>query len=520
MKFIISENQHKLFISENYDSTKEFLEYKGRVIVSIPNKNNPKDPNSCKVLRYATPEDQKLRLDPKNTTNYSKSEEYSTFCYTKGDLENKIKIFDNGLGKQSIDKENQVKKNVKQTEQSSYDLLRYFSTQMYQKISGSFLIRGTSPFCSTGEFTKEPDTFVNNTQLHFIPFKKIAELKDVNSKNSKDIDEFFGCYNQDIIGKSYEDYKKLMEENDLPLLGPTLGKHFGCIRSDSDCQKKIDYYLKFFNPKTYQEATTGEVLKQFAEDMWEHKHTILYTISLVASFLPGIAPAIALAADLYNAKLYHDEGNDYEAGLTLIFAVIPAKQLYSNFKISPIKSLPAKLQKIAELEKMGKLTDETLSKLLTYEEIRTLEQVGKNSQKILELTQKALNKKMMSKFVEKFRLQGTELENLIMWYKKFRYTKPVIHQILGDGIMIGGAWYTWDKLAEAKNLKIDDTKVDTTQIFQNLENLDEKSSKAAQEIISQFETTEPQNKTEKKDSKTKIQQKNSDDDGLDTLPMY
>lgn len=52
-------------------------------------------------------------------------------------------------------------------------------------------------------------------------------------------------------------------------------------------------------------------------------HQTLMVVELVSAFFPPIGTAISVAAGLTNAALYAKEGDNYEAGLGLMFSVIP-----------------------------------------------------------------------------------------------------------------------------------------------------------------------------------------------------
>lgn len=52
-------------------------------------------------------------------------------------------------------------------------------------------------------------------------------------------------------------------------------------------------------------------------------HDALVAVGLVAMFFPPIGTAISVAAGLANAGLYAKEGDNYSAGLNVMFSVLP-----------------------------------------------------------------------------------------------------------------------------------------------------------------------------------------------------
>ncbi len=423
MKFIITENQYKLFISENYDPIKEFLESReGRVIVSIPNQKNPKDPNSCKVLRYATQLDQKFRLDPKNPSNLTKSEEYTLFCYTKGDLANKIKIFDKGLGSQQLKQDSDVTSKGNKVEIDAFNLLRDFTTQMTQKLnSGGY---------STSEYCVNPCYVSKNGQF----WKFLDEIKNTN----QDIDETkpkyvsvdlirkYACINKNVLS-SYQDFKKDCGSDVLPILS----KEFNCNSID-DCRNKINFYLKNF----YIEKE-----KNLSELIVEYRHGILNTLSLVSALIPLAGPILSLTFDVANAAMYYKEGDKYTAGLTLILGVIPAAQL-SQYGIKATNTLIKGVETTSMLAKEGKLTEDILVKTFTKQDLKSLEGIVTHADKLISSTSIISARKLM---IDK--LAKIETQDLLKWAVQHQKQKTIFG-LIGSGIAIGGSWFSWSQLSK------------------------------------------------------------------------
>ena len=476
MKFIISENQYKLYLIENYDLTKEFLESReARVIVSIPNQKNPKDPNSCKVLRYATPEDQKLRLDPKNPTNYSKAEEYTTFCYIKGDLENKIKIFDKGLGKQQIDKETQDKKNTlqvsKQTEIDAFDLLRDFTTTMSQKLnSGGY---------SSTEYCVNPCYVSKNGQF----WKFLDEIKNSNQGIDETKPKYvsdglikkYACINKNVLS-SYQDFIKGCDSNAFPILS----KEFNCNSID-DCRKKMDFYLKNF----YIQKE-----KNLSELIVEYRHGILTTLSVVSSLIPLAGPLLALTFDLADAYIYYKEEEYYSAGLNLIFALIPVGQL-ASYGIVKTTTLMKGIQEASVLAKEGKLTEEILPKIFTQQDLKSLKSLAKQTPELTSKMFKETAEKMTLELFEK-----TPTEKILRTLNDEVGSKPV-RDLVGQGIMFGGAFLTWNELSKKYQIADSTTKEKIkqetqSQIAQNITKniVKEKSPEKQKEALQKLEEFE------------------------------
>jgi hypothetical protein len=167
---------------------------------------------------------------------------------------------------------------------------------------------------------------------------------------------------------------------------------------------------------------------------------------------------------LADASLYYYEGDNYMAGFSLAFAVIPGAMLIA--KIPAVKQIGKKgLVKILKLASNPKSV-----KTLTKVEQEAVKQISKNSKWISLTAAKELTKKMAKLVITKIKLP--EFVRLMI---KFNIKNPIKSSILSTGLQIGGITYGWDKLAKIyginemgeyvsqpkkpKNPKIEKTKV-------------------------------------------------------------
>jgi hypothetical protein len=68
-------------------------------------------------------------------------------------------------------------------------------------------------------------------------------------------------------------------------------------------------------------------LKVTEDFIYEYRHGLLDVAAIGTMFIPLVGPFISLGIELGNAALYANEGDDYTAGLSLAFSLIPAGQL-------------------------------------------------------------------------------------------------------------------------------------------------------------------------------------------------
>ena len=164
-------------------------------------------------------------------------------------------------------------------------------------------------------------------------------------------------------------------------------------------------------------------------------HTLIDIAAVGALFIPLVGPFISVGLELANAGWYMAEGDEYMAGFSLAFAIIPGGKLFT--KIPAVKKLGrdglAKLLK-KSASKSGKLT-----KL----EKEAIEQLTKNSKWLklntrIEVTKMALITKLNRKPIKSI------VRGVYDFYKKH----PKKLNFMGAGIELGGILYTYPKLAK------------------------------------------------------------------------
>jgi hypothetical protein len=180
---------------------------------------------------------------------------------------------------------------------------------------------------------------------------------------------------------------------------------------------------------------------QYVKDMTEfisgHKHEILQVAALGALLIPVAGPYISLGLDLVDASLYYSEGDNYMAGFSLAFAMIPGAMLIA--KIPAVKQIGKKgLIKILKLA-----SNPTSAKTLSKLEQDAVKQISKNSKWISLTAAKEVSKKLAKLVVTKIKLP-----EFVRMMIKFNIKNPIKSNILSVGLQIGGITYTWDRLAK------------------------------------------------------------------------
>jgi len=220
-----------------------------------------------------------------------------------------------------------------------------------------------------------------------------------------------------------------------------------------------------------------------------HKHEILQVAALGALLIPGAGPYISLGLDLVDASLYYSEGDNYMAGFSLAFAMIPGAMLIA--KIPAVKQIGKKgLIKILKLASNPK-SAKTLSKV----EQEAVKQISKNSKWISLTAAKEVTKKLAKLVITKIKLP-----EFVRMMIKFNIKNPIKSSIFSAGLQIGGITYGWGKLAKIyginemgeyvsqpktpKNPKIEKTKVALeSQFDKNKITTAKQFEKAVEQII-------------------------------------
>ena len=376
-------------------------------------------------------------------------------------------------------------------------------------------------------FQKEVESFAK--EIEVLKSQKMGGGKwdSYNKQGVKDCEPCHltvtGTISGDIQKKSFCINKKLYDGRgwDCPQgfnLYSVLTKEYEISSISKENQSKIfDLVrtqlptIKYVDPLTTLGTGIAKGVTETAKSVYEYRHGILTTISLLSLFIPVVGPILSLTADLVDAGLYYGEGKKYTAGLTLIFGLIPAAQL-AKMGVKKTPSLASKIEKLAELEKTGTLKEGDLGKLFTKEELKSLEKIGENLPEVKLLAQTALSEKMISKV-----LPGTKLGTLITWFKTYGYKNPIISNIIGQGLMISGVWYSWHKLANMSNITDLEEKFNSENGSQQLaEKIKEKVGLSDEKIQKAFieqmnKLDELKQKTEKQISKS---EKNDTEDWL------
>jgi hypothetical protein len=181
--------------------------------------------------------------------------------------------------------------------------------------------------------------------------------------------------------------------------------------------------------------------------IYEYRHGLLDVAAIGTMFIPLVGPFISLGIELGNAALYANEGDDYTAGLSLAFTLIPAGQL--------IRRIPAikNMTKGGLRSLMKKVSNPETAKTLSKTEKELMEQVNKQSKWIRLTATKELTKKITIGLLKKLNLP--KIVNLF-YYFGLKY--PKTFAVTKFGLQLGGIWYSYDKLAGIYGLKNKDEK--------------------------------------------------------------
>jgi len=178
----------------------------------------------------------------------------------------------------------------------------------------------------------------------------------------------------------------------------------------------------------------------------EERHTIIQIAAFGSLFIPVVGPLISLGLDVADATLYASEGDNYQAGLTLAFSLIPGAQLVS--KIPAVKQLGKKglitLLKKAQIPKV--------SSKLTELEKTALEQITKNSKWIKLTAMVEASKKLLKSMFGKYTI--VKILTVVI-----KFLSSIGVSLSKVGLQIGGVWMSYDYLAKKLGI-IDGSKID------------------------------------------------------------
>jgi len=163
-----------------------------------------------------------------------------------------------------------------------------------------------------------------------------------------------------------------------------------------------------------------------------------FALYMSAPITGPVGPALAIALEVADAAVYSSEGDDFSAGLTLAFALIPFGELVTN--IPGVKKYGKKF--VMEALKKAKL-----GKKLSKVEIEVVEQVSKSSKELTKRANQELIKKTVSKTFSKL-----PLKSKISKFRELQIKYPKTFGLASTGIQIGGIFYSWCQIAKTYNI--------------------------------------------------------------------
>ena len=223
----------------------------------------------------------------------------------------------------------------------------------------------------------------------------------------------------------------------------------------------------FMTPRgmTYKQNLEAQQLKPLSK---EDRHLLMDIAAVGAFFIPVVGPFLSLGLELANAGLYYSEGDEYGAGFALAFSLIPMGELVG--KIPGVKKLGR--DGLASLIKKARSGGR-----LTKIEADTVEQISKN-QKWLQL--KAT--KEATKLMIKGKLQKATLKDIVFAVYKFAKKNPNKFNLTKMGLVIGGVWYTYDKLAKMYGIG-DEMSINKSSSTLSLEKVEQEYKNEKEKII-------------------------------------
>ena len=195
-----------------------------------------------------------------------------------------------------------------------------------------------------------------------------------------------------------------------------------------------------------------ESATKYNKDIYEYRHGLIDIASVGTMFIPIVGPLISLGLELTNSAMYYAEGENYNGGLALVFALIPFSEI---------------LGKIPAVKKIGvvglrKLLQKTAVKTAKYtdDEIKVLKGISDNKKWITTRASRQAVKQTI-----KTTFKGQPLKKIISTMYYLGKRNPKLLNLTKTGLTIGGLWYSYDKLAEIygiKNKSDDTSKLTTT----------------------------------------------------------
>jgi len=174
--------------------------------------------------------------------------------------------------------------------------------------------------------------------------------------------------------------------------------------------------------------------------MYEYRHGLIDIAAFGTFFIPLMGPFISLGLELANSGLYFAEGENYSGGLALVFTLIPFSEI---------------ARKIDAVEKIGnnglkKLLQKTAIKNAKYtdDEIKVLKSINDNKKWITTRASRQAVKETI-----KATFKGQPLKRIITTMYYLGKRNPKLLNISKMGLIVGGLWYSYDKLAEIYGIK-------------------------------------------------------------------
>lgn len=164
-------------------------------------------------------------------------------------------------------------------------------------------------------------------------------------------------------------------------------------------------------------------------------HLVMDILAFGTFFIPVVGPFISLGLELTNAYSYYAEGENYDAGLALVFAAIPFGEL--------VKRIPA-VQKLGK-EGLRRLAGKFGSANARYldDELTALRELGENSDWVM----RTASRNIVRDLVRATFKGVTKLSTIVKFVYKFGKKYPKLFSLTKLGLQLGGIWYSWDRLA-------------------------------------------------------------------------
>jgi len=236
-----------------------------------------------------------------------------------------------------------------------------------------------------------------------------------------------------------------VQETSISQSGGLASKKFNWAYSRYENKVKKEYkfndYYKGPIYNKYYDRFEKDLKNWTMENTWVYKvthdpHVALQVSSMAALLIPVIGPALSSGLQLADSSLYYSEGNNYEAGLTAVFALIPA----SKYLIPSIKKISTKgLAKVLKVLSNGGKDINTLSsaeKTVANEIVQSSSELARLA-KIGSVKLKIFNALVKAK---------GNVKGFLNFAKTVKLNYPKLTFLVGTGMEVGGVFYGYDKL--------------------------------------------------------------------------